>query len=159
MFRFLKTEEEALSTICLEPRSKRDHSELQANFRHFELSRKRIAARMRLCQCMSHFVYDLRSSPLVRDRPARVCGQIMSDHCRYDLTGHTQRARAGCPYPEVNLPEPALNRGRRLTFLWQIMGLTLLKWTLHTSTKTEKRRERNSEEKTLAKGRSKPNRR
>ena len=36
----------------------------------------------------------------------------------------------------------ALKRGRRLTFQWQIMELTLLKWTLHTSTKTEKRRER-----------------
>ena len=57
---------------CLEPRSKRrDRAELQANVRHFELSRKRIAARMRTCQCMSHFVYNLRSRPLVRDLAAR----------------------------------------------------------------------------------------
>ena len=92
---------------CLEPRSKRrDRAELQANVRHFELSRKRIAARMRTCQCMSHFVYNLRSRPLVRDLAARVRSQIASDHCRSDLiTGRTQWARAGYPFPEVNLPE------------------------------------------------------
>ena len=94
---------------CLEPRSKRrDRAELQANVRHFELSRKRIAARMRTCQCMSHFVYNLRSRPLVRDLAARVRGQIASDHCRSDLiTGLTHWARAGYPFPEVNLPESA----------------------------------------------------
>ena len=92
---------------CLEPRSKRrGRAELQANVRHFELSRKRIAARMRTCQCMSHFVYNLRSRPLVRDLAARVRGQIASDHCRSDLiTGLTHWARAGYPFPEVNLPE------------------------------------------------------
>ena len=92
---------------CLEPRSKRrDRAELQANVRHFELSRKRIAARMRTCQCMSHFVYNLRSRPLVRDLAARVRGQIASDHCRSELiTGRTHWARAGYPFPEVNLPE------------------------------------------------------
>ena len=92
---------------CLEPRSKRrDRAELQANVRHFELSRKRIAARMRTCQCMSHFVYNLRSRPLVRDLAARVRSQIASDHCRSDLiTGLTHWARAGYPFPEVNLPE------------------------------------------------------
>ena len=90
-FCFLKTEEEASSNHCLEPRSKRrDRAELQANVRHFELSRRRIAARMRTCQCMCHFVYNLRSRPLVRDLAARVRGQIASDHCRSDLiTGHT----------------------------------------------------------------------
>ena len=76
----------------------------QANVRHFELSRKRISARMRTCQCMSQFVYDLRSRPLVRDRAARVRGQIASDHCRSDLiTGRAHCARAGYPFP--NLPE------------------------------------------------------
>ena len=92
---------------CLEPRSKRrDRAELQANVRHFELSRKWIAARMRTCQCMSHFVYNLRSRPLVRDLAAHVRGQIASDHCRSDLiTGLTHWARAGYPFPEVNLPE------------------------------------------------------
>ena len=85
---------------------RRDRAELQANVRHFELSRKRIAARMRTCQCMSHFVYSLRSPPLVRDLAARVRGQIASDHCRSDLiTGLTHWARAGYPFPEVNLPE------------------------------------------------------
>ena len=95
---------------CLEPRSKRrDRAELQANVRHFELSRKRIAARMRTCRCMSHFVYNLRSRPLVRDLAARVRGQIASDHCRSDLiTGPTHWARAGYPFPEVNVPEMQL---------------------------------------------------
>ena len=63
---------------------------------------------MRTCQCMSHFVYDLRSRPLVRDLAARVRGQIASDryHCRSDLiTGRTHWARAGYPFPEVDLPE------------------------------------------------------
>ena len=61
---------------------------------------------MRTCQCMSHFVYNLRSRPLVRDLAARVRGQIASDHCRSDLiTGLTHWARAGYPFPEVNLPE------------------------------------------------------
>ena len=60
---------------------------------------------MRTCQCMSHFVYNLRSR-LVRDLAARVRGQIASDHCRSDLiTGRTHWARAGYPFPEVNLPE------------------------------------------------------
>ena len=64
---------------------------------------------MRTCQCMSHFVYDLRSRPLVRDLAARVRGQIASDHCRSDLiTGRTHWARAGYPFPEVNLPEKML---------------------------------------------------
>ena len=61
---------------------------------------------MRTCQGMSHFVYNLRSRPLVRDLAARVRGQIASDHCRSDLiTGLTHWARAGYPFPEVNLPE------------------------------------------------------
>ena len=62
---------------------------------------------MRTCQCMSHFVYDLRS-PLVRNRPARVRDRSASDRCRLDLItsrGRTQWARAGYPFPEVNLPE------------------------------------------------------
>ena len=106
-FCFLKTEEEASSTIVWS-RDQNDgkQAEHQANVRHFELSRKRIAARMRTCQCMSHFLYDLRSRPLVRDPAARVRGQIASDHCRSDLiTGRTHWARAGYPFPEVNLPE------------------------------------------------------
>ena len=106
-FCFLKTEEEASSTIVW---SRDQNDETAKNFkgdvRHFELSRKRIAARMRTCQCMSHFVYNLRSRPLVHDLAARVRGQIASDHCRSDLiTGLTHWARAGYPFPEVNLPE------------------------------------------------------
>ena len=70
-FCFLETEEEASSTIVWS-RDQNDgkQAEHQANVRHFELSRKRIAARtrMRTCQCMSHFVYDLRSGPLGRDQ-------------------------------------------------------------------------------------------
>ena len=56
--------------------------------------------------CESHFLYDLRSLPLERDLAARVRGQIASDHCRSDLiTGRPHWARAGYPFPEVNLPE------------------------------------------------------
>ena len=45
---------------------------------------------MRARQCMSHFVYDLCSRQLVHGRPARVRGEIASDHCRSDLiTGCT----------------------------------------------------------------------
>ena len=42
-----------------------------------------------------------------RVRPAaHVGGQIASDYCRSDLiTGRTHWARAGYPFPEVNLPE------------------------------------------------------
>ena len=69
------------------------------------MSRRTVSFRHML-ECMSHFVYDLRSWPLVRDRPARLHGQITSDHCRSDLiTGRSQWARAGYPFPEVNLPE------------------------------------------------------
>ena len=61
---------------------------------------------MRTCQCMSHFVYNLRSRPLLRDLAARVHGQIAFDHCKSDLiTGPTHWAWAGYPFPEVNLPE------------------------------------------------------
>ena len=57
-FCFLKTEEEASTTIVWS-RDQNDgkQAEHQANVRYFELSRKRIAARMRTCQCLSHFVY------------------------------------------------------------------------------------------------------
>ena len=97
----------------------------------FELSRKRIAARMRTCQCMSHFVYNLRSRPLVRDLAARVHGQIASDHCRSDLiTGLPHWARAGYPFPEVNLPEYSTVRFRnlqdllvRITFTCTVIAL------------------------------------
>ena len=72
---------------------------------------------MRTCQCMSHFVYNLRSRPLVRDLTARVRGQIASDHCRSDLiTGLTRWARAGYPFPEDNLPENDLEGGA--SFRW-----------------------------------------
>ena len=65
----LETEEEALSTIvCSRDQNDGKQAENHANVRHFELSWKRIAARMRKCQCMTHFVYDLRSGPLVRDQ-------------------------------------------------------------------------------------------
>ena len=68
-FCFLETEEEASSTIAWScDQNDGKQAEHQANIRHFELSRKRIAARMRTCQCMSHFVYDLLSRPLVRDQ-------------------------------------------------------------------------------------------
>ena len=79
--------------------------------RHFELSWKRMAWHMCTRECMSHFVYDLRSWPLVRDPPARVRGPIASDHCTSDqITSCTQWAWAGYPFPEVNLPE---QRGER----------------------------------------------
>ena len=65
-FCFLKTEEEASSTIVWSrDQNYEKHAEHQANVRHFELSRKRIAARMSLYE--SHFVYELRSWPLGRD--------------------------------------------------------------------------------------------
>ena len=68
-FCFLETEEEASSTIVwIGDQNDVKQAEHQAKVRHFELSRKRIAARMRTCQCMSRFVYDLRSGPLVRDQ-------------------------------------------------------------------------------------------
>ena len=71
---------------------------------------------MRTCQRLSHYVYVLRSRPLVRDLAARVRGQIASDHCRSDLiTGRTHWARAGYPFPEVNLPEKS--PGRQLHFM------------------------------------------
>ena len=64
-FFFLKTEEEASTTVvCSRDQNHVKHADHQANVRHFELSRKQKAARMRTCQCMSHFVYDLRSLPL-----------------------------------------------------------------------------------------------
>ena len=99
-FCFLKTEEEASSTIVWSrDQNDRKQTEHQANVRHFELLRKRIAACMRTCQCMSHFVYNLRSRPLMHDLAARVRGQIASDHCRSDLiTGRTHRARRGTPF-------------------------------------------------------------
>ena len=79
---------------------------------------------MRTCQCMSHFVYNLRSRPLVRDLAARVRGQIASDHCRSDLiTGLTHWARAGYPFPEVNLPESE-------ALEWLLLDLADLPWSL-----------------------------
>ena len=70
-FCFLKTEEEASSTLVWSRDQKdKKHTEDQANVRHFELSRKCMARRMRTRECMSHFVYDLPSWPLVRDPPA-----------------------------------------------------------------------------------------
>ena len=100
---FLKKEEEASSTIVWScDQNDEKHAEHQANVRHVELSRKWIAARMRTCQCMSHFIYDLRSRPLVRYLLARVRGQIASDHCRSDLI---TLGRAVYPFPEVSLPE------------------------------------------------------
>ena len=91
-FCFLKTEEEASSTIVWS-RDQNDgkQAEHQMTVREVELSQKRIVARMQTCQCMSHFVYDLQSRLLVRDLPARVRDQISSDHCRSDLiSGRTQ---------------------------------------------------------------------
>ena len=82
-FCFLITEEEASSTIVWSRNQNNGrHEEIQANFRHFQLPWKRRAARMRTCQCTSHFVYDLRSWPLVHDRAARILGKTASDHCR-----------------------------------------------------------------------------
>ena len=68
-FFFLETEEEASSTIVWS-RDQNDgkQAEHHANVRHFELSRKRIAARMRTCRCMSHFVYDFRSGMSVNTK-------------------------------------------------------------------------------------------
>ena len=85
-FCFLKTEEEASSTIVWS-RDQNDgkQAEHQANVHHFKMSGKLTAACVRTSQCMSHFVYDVRSRPLVRDLPARFRGQIASDHCRSDL--------------------------------------------------------------------------
>ena len=57
-------------------------------------------------ECMSHFVYDLRYRPFMRDRPARVRGQIESDHCRKGLvTGRTLWARLWGSFSKVNLPD------------------------------------------------------
>ena len=63
---------------------------------------------------MSHFVYNLRSRPLVHDlaarsRPDRVWSlQIRSDHRPYTL------GPGGYPFPEVNLPEFLTSR-RQIT--------------------------------------------
>ena len=118
-FCFLKWEEEASSKIVWS-RDQNDgkQAEHQANVRHFDLSRKRIAARMRICQCMSHFVYDLRSRPLVRDQAARVRGQIASDHCRSDLiTGRTHWAGRGTPFLKlIYLSTPTENSGPKFEF-------------------------------------------
>ena len=66
---------------CLEPRSNdKKRAEHQTINCHVELSRKRIAPHMRVQECMSHFAYDLRCLPLVRDWPACVHGQIAPDH-------------------------------------------------------------------------------
>ena len=95
-FCFLKTEEEASSTIVWS-REQNDekHAEHQVNVRHFELSRKHIASRMRTCQFMSHFVYDLRFWPLVRDRPARVRGQTASDHYSLQIRSPAAHSTVG----------------------------------------------------------------
>ena len=63
-FCFLRTEEEASSTIVHV--WSRDHNdgkqaEHQANVRHFQLSRKRIAARMRTCHLSVYESLCLRS--------------------------------------------------------------------------------------------------
>ena len=82
---------------------------------------------MRTCQCMSHIVYILRPRPLVRDLAARVRGQIASDHCRSDLiTGLTHWARAGYPFPEVNLPESMFDHGACLPRLQGSISAFLL---------------------------------
>ena len=87
-------------------RREKKHAEHQANVRHFELSRKCRAPLMRARECMSHFVYDLRSWPLVRDQP---CTRSRPDHVwslqiRSDHRPHTLGS-GGVPFPEVNLPE------------------------------------------------------
>ena len=104
-FCFMKTEEEASSTIVWS-RDQNDgkQAEYQANVRHFELSVTVTETDSSAHAYMSHFVYALRSRPLVRDLPARVRGQIASDHCRSDLiTGrtqcHTGRTQGGVHVP------------------------------------------------------------
>ena len=63
-FCFLKTEEESSSTIFWSRNQHgKKHAEPQANVRHFELARKRIAPPMHEHECMSHFVYDIGSWP------------------------------------------------------------------------------------------------
>ena len=59
-----------------------------------------------------------------RARPGctRVRGQIASDHWRSDLiTGCTHWARAGYPFPEVNLPETPS--------IWRYILLSKENWT------------------------------
>ena len=55
--------------------------------------------------CLQSPISAARAQPhCTRSRPDQ--GQIASDHCRSDLiTGLTHWARAGYPFPEVNLPE------------------------------------------------------
>ena len=61
-FCLLKTEEEASSAVSWwRDHTDKKHAEQRANVDHFELSRNRTAPHMRACQCMSHFVHDLRS--------------------------------------------------------------------------------------------------
>ena len=68
-FFFLETQEEASSTIVWSrDQNDGEQAEHHANVRHFELPWKRKAERMRTCQFMCHFVYDLQSGPLVRDQ-------------------------------------------------------------------------------------------
>ena len=51
-----------------------------------------------------HFVYHLRRLPLGSDRRVPVRCQTSSNHrTSYLITGRTQSARAGSPFPEVNL--------------------------------------------------------
>ena len=59
-FCFLKTEEEASSTLVWSrDQNDKKHAEHQANVRHFELSWKYRVSRMRARECMSHRVYNL----------------------------------------------------------------------------------------------------
>ena len=69
----------------------------------------RIETRMRSCQCISHFAYELRSRPLVHDR-GRVRGQMdrvrsLQIRIRRSEHGPHTVGRAGYPFPEVNLPQ------------------------------------------------------
>ena len=60
---FLKTEEEASSTLAWShEQNDKEHAEHHANVRHFELSPKDPAPRMRACERMSQSVYDLQFS-------------------------------------------------------------------------------------------------
>ena len=77
-------------------KQKKKHVKHQANVGHFDTSRKRIPQRMHERECLNHWVYNLWSWPLMRDRPARVLGQIATDHCRSGLiTGRPPWAPAG----------------------------------------------------------------
>ena len=86
-FCFPKTEEASFRIVWRRDQNDKKHADYQANVCHFELSRKRRVPRLCTRDCMSHGSLCVLSPILAaRNRPARVSGQIASDHCRSDLS-------------------------------------------------------------------------